>query len=53
MDLILFFQMMSLNSTCFPDDNELELTLAIAKEELKNEGASISHCHSVQPNMFI
>ena len=35
------------------DDDELELTLAIAIEELNNEGASTSRCHSVQPRRFI
>ena len=32
---------------------ELELTLAIAIEELNNEGALISRRHFVQPSMFI
>ncbi|XP_023912733.2 uncharacterized protein LOC112024326 [Quercus suber] len=35
------------------DDDELELTLAIAIEELNNEGASISRCRLVQPRKFI
>ena len=35
------------------DDDELELTLAIAIEELKNEGASTSRCHSAQPRKLI
>ena len=35
------------------DDDELELTLTIAIEELNNEGASTSRCRSVQPHKFI
>ena len=35
------------------DDDEMELTLAIAIEELKNEGASTSRRRSVQPCRFI
>ena len=35
------------------DDDELELTLAIAIEELNNEGASTLCCCSVQPRRFI
>ena len=35
------------------DDDETELTLAIAIEELKNEGASTSRRHSIQPRRFI
>ncbi|XP_050259469.1 uncharacterized protein LOC126704472 [Quercus robur] len=35
------------------DDDEMELTLAIAIEELKNEGASTSRRRSVQPRRFI
>ena len=35
------------------DDDELELTLAIAIEKLNNEGALTSHRHSVQPRKFI
>ena len=35
------------------DDDELELTLAIAIEKLNNEGASTSRHHSVQPRKFI
>ncbi|XP_050268582.1 uncharacterized protein LOC126713030 [Quercus robur] len=35
------------------DDDELELTLAIAIEELNNEGASTSSRCSVQPRRFI
>ena len=35
------------------DDDELELTLAIAIEALNNEGASTSCCHSVQPRKLI
>ncbi|KAL0012552.1 hypothetical protein SO802_007660 [Lithocarpus litseifolius] len=34
-------------------DDELELTLAIAIEELNNEGASTSRRRSVQPHRFI
>ena len=35
------------------DDDETKLTLAIAIEELKNEGASTSRRRSVQPRRFI
>ena len=35
------------------DDDELELTLTIAIEELNNEGASTSRRRSVQPRRFI
>ena len=35
------------------DDDELELTLAIAIEELNNEGASTSRRCSIQPRRFI
>ena len=35
------------------DDDELELTLAIAIEELNNEGAATSCRHSVQPRKLI
>ena len=35
------------------DDDELELTLAIAIEELNNEGASTSRRRSIQPRKFI
>ena len=35
------------------DDDEFEFTLAIAIEELNNEGASTSCCRSVQPHRFI
>ena len=35
------------------DDDELELTLAIAIEQLNNEEASTSRRHSVQPHRFI
>ena len=35
------------------DDDEFEFTLAIAIEELNNEGASTSRCRSVQPRRFI
>ena len=35
------------------DDDEFEFTLAIAIEELNNEGASTSRCCSVQPRRFI
>ena len=35
------------------DDDELELTLAIATEELNNEGTSTSRRRSVQPCKFI
>ena len=35
------------------NDDELELTLTIAIEELNNEGASTSRRRSVQPHKFI
>ena len=53
MTLILFFQMMSLHFDSSSSEDELELTLAIAIEELNNEGASTSRRRSIQPRKFI
>ena len=53
MTLILFFQMMSLHFDSSSFEDELELTLAIAIEELNNEGALTSRHRSIQPRKFI
>ena len=49
MTLILFLPPFDSSS----NDDDLELTLTIAIEELNNEGASTSRRRSVQPHKFI